>query len=145
MSKPERLDCSTFKETLQMKFVKLVSVLASLAIVTPAFLATQGCSAKTSTKAKAGGAKGPAAAKTDKQKGGDKATAKKESGTKKGAEVEGVACDAELEGVAWCGSESEVIFCAAGEWYALDCAQVEAGAFCGEDADTNIIDCFAAE
>jgi hypothetical protein len=130
-----------------MKIVKVASVLASLALISPAFLATQGCSSTTSAKpkAKAGGAKGPAAASTDKQKGGAKATAKKDSGMNKGAEVDGVACDAALEGIAWCGSESEVVFCAAGAWYALDCAQVESGAFCGEDVDTNTVDCFVAE
>jgi hypothetical protein len=57
----------------------------------------------------------------------------------------GIPCDAALDGLAWCETENQAVFCADGEWYALDCVDVEEGAFCGMDIDTQTVDCFVED
>lgn len=50
-------------------------------------------------------------------------------------------CDAESDGVAFCDDDTNLVFCAEGEWWSLDCPAIEDGAFCGEDADSLLVDC----
>jgi uncharacterized protein YceK len=123
---------------------RIVSVALVLATAVPMLTALEGCSSTAATakkKQKAAGSKGPAASKTAGQKAGATASAKKDTGTKKGAELDGVACDASLDGTSWCSSETEITFCSGGEWYALNCGAIDGG-FCGEDVDTLMIDCY---
>jgi hypothetical protein len=93
---------------------------------------------------KGGGAKGSAAAKSAGQKTGSTATENKSKAEDKGATLEDATCDAELEGTAWCGSDTHAIFCAEGHWYELDCAQV-GGDVCAETTDAHVVDCDAVD
>ena len=125
---------------------RLVSLLAALAIVAPVVAMDTGCassSAAKKKKKKGAGAKG-AAAKSAGQKTGGAASGAKATGEKKGAEEEGATCDAELEGVAWCGDDTHVITCAGGEWYSVDCAALNGG-LCAEDPEALLIDCQPAD
>jgi hypothetical protein len=116
-----------------MKKLVLVLVLASLGGLTAC-----GGSART----KGGGAKNPAAAKDAKEKAGSKATSAKSSAEDKGPTYEAVACDGSFEGVGFCSSDSEVIFCSGGQWWALDCGKLESGAVCALDLSTVSVDCY---
>lgn len=91
---------------------------------------------------KAGGAKNATSAQTSKgsQKTGSAATGGQSSATAQGSTKDGVTCDASLNGVGFCASESSIVFCSGGSWYALDCSDIEDGAYCGQDGDT--IDCY---
>lgn len=93
-------------------------------------------------KTKGGGDKGAAAAKASNQKSGGNAQGKQSSATSQGSDSGGVACDGELDGVAWCNSDTEIIFCSGGSWYLLDCEAFEVGAFCGLDVDALEVDCY---
>lgn len=94
------------------------------------------------TKAKGGGAKGSAAQGAG-QKGGGTAQSDHSMGNDMGATYEGVTCDASTDGLAWCDSDTEIAFCAGGEWWLLDCsAPAIGGDFCGDDGET--VDCYAA-
>ncbi len=97
---------------------------------------------KTATTQKAGGAKSAEAAKTSSQKAGSAVTDAKGSATSKGETDGGVACDGSLEGVGFCASDTAVVFCAGGEWWALDCSALDAEAFCGVDSETAQLDCW---
>jgi hypothetical protein len=81
-------------------------------------------------------------AKAAGQKAGGTAESNKSMATSDGAEYEDVTCDDSEEGVAWCDSDTTVIFCTGGTWYALDCSAV-GGDFCAELDDT--VDCYAIE
>ena len=96
-----------------------------------------------SKPAKGGGARG-AAAKGSGQTSGGTATGDKGQGTQKGETYEGVTCDSSTDGLAWCDSDTDVVFCSGGVWYLLDCSSPEIGGdVCGETDDT--IDCYAAD
>jgi len=112
---------------------------ATLAITTAA------CSSTSSKNkaAKSSSAKTAAAAKTEKEKTGAKAKAAAPNGENKGATFEEVPCDGDTEDVGFCGDDGHVVVCAAGTWYAVGCAQLEFGAFCGEQDD--IVDCYTDE
>jgi hypothetical protein len=125
------------------RVIRVLSVALAVSLFLPATLSVQGCSSA-KKRAKAGGAKGATAAKSGSQKAGASASGKKDQGTAKGADLDGVSCG-EAEGVGFCSSDTEVTFCSGGTWYALACDKVEAGAFCGQDVETNAIDCFTSE
>jgi hypothetical protein len=91
---------------------------------------------------KGGGQKGTAAV-SSKQHGGSTAQTQKSSAMSQGSNVQGIVCDASLEGVGWCVDDLDIVFCSAGTWWILDCSQWADGAFCGYYADANIVDCFA--
>lgn len=112
---------------------KSLAVLSVLALLAPA------CSSK-SGKTKGGGEKGAAAA-TANQKAGGTAKGDQSKADDKGVTYEEVTCDDSHDGLGWCDSETEIIFCAAGHFYALDCSTI-GGDFCGDDGAT--IDCYAA-
>lgn len=126
------------------KLNRVLSVVLALAVVAPAVAGTTGCSSTSAAakkKKKGAGSKGATAAKSSSQKAGSTAANKASTGTKKGDTVDDVKCDASIEGVAWCNSDTEIILCTAGEWYAVDCAAA-VGGVCGDDLDTNTIDCY---
>jgi hypothetical protein len=83
-----------------------------------------------------------AAAKKAKQKPGAKATASREKASAKGSTHDGLECDADLDGVAWCGSDFELVFCADGDWYVLDCSAVDEASFCGTSVEDMTVDCW---
>lgn len=108
-----------------------------------AVLVLAACGGSSAKATKGGGAKGTSA-QSSGQKAGGMATADKSKGTDKGATYEGVTCDASTEGLAWCDSDTEIAFCAGGEWWLLDCANPQIGGdFCGDDGNT--IDCYASD
>jgi hypothetical protein len=106
-------------------------------------LALGACSDSSTGKAsKGGGQKGTAAMGTG-QKAGSSAEGDKSKGMDESATYEGVTCDSSTEGLAWCDSDTDIAFCAGGEWWLLDCSHPDIGGdFCGDDGDT--IDCYAA-
>src|SRR5262245_6646141 len=100
------------------------------------------CGGSSSGKKPGGGARGEMAAKTGDQSTGSNAKGDKAQATNEGPTANDATCDAELEGVAWCDSDSKIIFCAEGAWYALDCADFEAEAQCAFDEESLVVDCF---
>ena len=76
------------------------------------------------------------------QKSGSAAKENQGAGTSQGPDYDGVTCGSDMEGVGWCATEEEIVFCSAGEWWLLDCGSVEDGAFCGYDEDLEEVDCF---
>jgi hypothetical protein len=90
---------------------------------------------------RAGGDKG-AAAKTSNQKSGGRAAGAQSQATDRGTEVDGILCDVTTEGLAWCDSDTTIVFCAGGDWYELNCSAIEADAFCGLELPERIVDCF---
>lgn len=119
----------------------VIVLVSSLLFITPLLAAGSGCASKSSASAKkkGGGAKGAGAAQA-KQKPGAKASGAKASGVAKGADLEGSTCNAETEGVAWCDSDTTVVLCSGGTWYAVDCAAM-GGDVCATDLDTEVVDC----
>jgi hypothetical protein len=126
------------------KWIRVLSVASAVALTLPIVATVEGCSSTAAKKKKGAGPKSPAAAKTDGQKKGATATSKKDTGTNKGADLDGVKCDGTTEGIAFCSTETEITFCDGGTWYALDCGAALSGSFCAED-DSNVIDCFVAD
>ena len=94
--------------------------------------------------AKGSGAKSTSAAKDS----GQKASAQVKNGTSKaqssGATKDGVTCDASLEGVGFCGSDTTVVFCTQGQWWALECTAIDSTAYCGVDPESGL-DCWLPE
>lgn len=125
-----------------IRFKNVIVLVSSLVVLTPLLATGAGCASKSSkaAKKKGAGAKGPAAASA-KQKTGSTASGAKASGVSKGADFEGSSCNAETEGVAWCDSDTSVILCSEGAWYAVDCAAI-GGDVCATDPDTEIVDCY---
>jgi hypothetical protein len=124
-----------------MKHGFILRALAMVSLVTlavPAALSLEGCSSK-SSKTKGGGAKG-AAAKDAGQKVGGTASGDTSSATDSGAVYEEVTCDDTDDGLAWCDSDTSLVFCSGGHFYLLDCSGV-GGDVCGDDGST--IDCYA--
>ena len=125
-----------------IRFKNVIVLVSSLFFLTPLLASSSGCASKSGSKAapkKGGGAKGPAAAQA-KQKPGAKASGAK--GVAKGPDLEGSTCNAETEGVAWCDSDSSLVLCSAGTWYAVDCTAI-GGDVCATDLDTETVDCYA--
>lgn len=91
--------------------------------------------------ARGSGAKTTAAAKDGNQKATPQVTSNTSKATSSGMTKDGVACDASLEGVGFCGSDSTVVFCASGQWWALECSALDPTAFCGVDTD-GVLDCW---
>jgi hypothetical protein len=127
-----------------LKLNRVLFVAFTLATAAPMLMTVEGCSstAAAKKKKKGAGAKGGTAAKTAGQKVGSTAANKKDTATKKGAELDGVKCDAAEEGVSWCSTDAEITFCSGGEWYAIDCGGA-VGGVCADDLDTKTIDCYA--
>lgn len=129
----------TFRTTLAAAFVS--TILGG---------ATAGCSVEVpdpsgaKKPAKGGGEKGQGASASG-QKGGSTATANTGSAQDQGAEAEGLACDASIDGLGWCADESTVLFCSANTWWLLSCPAIEPEAFCGYDVDLNVVDCFVID
>ena len=92
------------------------------------------------TKGKGGGERDAKEAKVADQKLGD--AARKAEATKKEAVWDGLSCNASTEGVAFCDSNSSLIFCADNAWREIDCAKAVSGSFCGYDSATHRVDCF---
>ncbi len=92
---------------------------------------------------KGSGAKTTDAAKSSGQKASPKVAAEKSKGTSSGASKDGVTCDASLEGVGFCATDTTVVFCTGGEWWALECSALDAASFCGVD-DLGALDCWLA-
>lgn len=97
------------------------------------------------SKVKGGGARTASAASMSKssQKTGSAAKGKQSAAMSSGSSRDGVTCDAALEGLGFCADASTIVFCAGGDWYALDCEELASGAFCGQDGST--IDCYVTE
>ena len=110
--------------------IRTISIMIALAACGTSSSPTKNSSAKGSG-AKAAG-----------QKAGGTAEGNKSTATSNGTEYEDVACDDTMEGVAWCDSDTTVIFCTGGSWYSLDCSAI-GGDFCAELDDT--VDCYAIE
>ena len=110
-----------------------------LALALPIAAVASGCSSSSKLQ-KGGGAKG-AAAQSANQKVGGTATGDLSAATDNGATYEEVTCDDSDDGLGWCDSDTEVVFCSGGHFYVLDCSSVD-GDFCGEDGST--IDCYTA-
>jgi uncharacterized protein YceK len=127
-----------------LKLNRVLSIVLALAVVTPVLATVEGCSstAAAKKKKKGAGSKGATAAKSSSQKAGSTAANKKDTGTKKGDTLDSVKCDASIEGVAWCDTDTQIILCSAGEWYEVDCAAA-VGGVCGDDLESNTIDCYA--
>ena len=127
----------------------IAAVFCSLILVS-AYSACGGGTANTSVNGptssgshakKGGGSKG-ASAKGSGQHVGGHATADRSKGVQRGSSYEDLGCDAEDEGLAWCDSETELAFCAGGEWWVLDCSHPDIdGDFCGDVGNT--VDCYA--
>ena len=113
-------------------------LMVTLAWVAAATLALPACK---SGAQKAGGTTG-STAKSKGQQGGAQATGSRDQASDQGAERDGLVCDESSDGVGWCESDSEVVFCAEGSWWLLDCAVVEEGAYCGYDDAANEVDCY---
>jgi hypothetical protein len=90
---------------------------------------------------KGSGAKG-SGAKDAGQKAGGTAEGDKGMASSDGSEYEGVTCDETFEGVAWCDSDTTIVFCTGGTWWALDCSAV-GGDVCAELDDT--VDCYQVQ
>ena len=54
-------------------------------------------------------------------------------------------CDKALDGVAFCDTDVDVVFCSDGHWWTLDCGAVEDHAWCGLELDEHVVDCFVTE
>ena len=89
----------------------------------------------------AGGASG-SSAKEKNQQGGSSATGARNQASNQGGERDGLVCDDASYGVGWCENDSEIVFCAEGSWWLLDCSLVEEGAYCAYDEASNEVDCF---
>jgi len=125
-----------------MRIVARVLMLAAaFAVITPAVTTIEGCSA--AAKKKKGATQKGAAAKSDGQKAGGSSTGAKSKASSKGDNVDGLACDEAAEGVAWCNSDTAIVFCAGGDWYELDCGAAGLGV-CAE-GDDHVVDCFSAD
>ena len=95
---------------------------------------------------KAGGPKTPAAAKSAGAKSGSAAQVKAPMSMSTGATLEGVVCDADSEGLAFCASETDVVVCLSGTWWDVACAtDVQAGSFCFYDESVPSVDCVLPE
>lgn len=88
-----------------------------------------------------GGARQPMAA----QQSGSTARGAQGSAASQGTDSNGVACESALEGAGVCANETQVLFCAGGTWWLLDCAQLASGGFCGYDSATLAVDCYTAQ
>lgn len=73
-----------------------------------------------------------------------KAKDKKDDAKKKDGKVDDVACEAANEGLAFCDSDTNLVFCMGGGWWELDCGKAVAGSLCGYDAETFEVDCWEA-
>lgn len=92
---------------------------------------------------KGGGKTAATEAKTAKQKLSDSTKSKQSSAKKKeDAEIDSLDCDEATEGLAWCDSDTALLFCHEGDWYELDCNEVETGGFCGFNVDDEEVSCF---
>lgn len=92
---------------------------------------------------KGGGGNTANTAKTDSQKTGSKATSGKSSGTTKGSNVDGVACDGALSGVGFCADDATVVFCDGETWWGVSCPALVDSGYCGYDAASLTVDCYA--
>ncbi len=121
-----------------MKIIRNAAVLCLAAFA----ISTVACASASSKKnaARSSAAKTATAAKGAKEKSGSKAQAGAPKGENKGATFEDAACDAEAEGVGFCGDDAHVVLCQGGIWYAVNCGALEAGAFCGEQ--DGLVDCY---
>jgi hypothetical protein len=128
-----------------MRLAKVVCLLAAVAVTSP--LAATGCSSKSSgaapSKNKGSTTKGTAA-KGSGQKNGTSATGAKGKGQAQGASYEGVTCDADSDGLAWCDSDTTIVFCSDNVFYSLDCSSVGADV-CAEDPDSKSVDCYSSD
>ena len=122
---------------------RTVLVISSLDLATPSVMMLEGCSVDLGELLKGGGEKG-AAAKTAGQKSGSTATSNKDKGTDLGVEYLGVTCDESDEGLGWCDDDTNIVFCAGGHFWSLDCGQID-GAVCGENVELNEMDCFSPD
>jgi hypothetical protein len=125
-----------------MRLSNIICLLAAIAVTTPVF--ATGCSSKSSSaskKNKGSAAKG-SAAKASGQKGGGTATADKDKASSQGADYEGTTCAADTDGLAWCDSDTTIVFCSDNAFYTLDCSSV-GGDVCAEDPDTKSVDCYS--
>jgi len=122
-------------------FVRSFACVSFLAFAIPATtgLAACGSSNSGSGMTKGGGAQG-SAAQDAMQTVGSTASSDTTDATDDGASYESVTCDDSAEGVAWCDSDTEIVFCSGGSFYSLDCTSIS-GDFCGNDGTT--IDCYA--
>src|SRR5262245_30270041 len=102
-------------------------------------LALAGCGKSQSKGSKAKSAQD---AKAMSEKAGSTATGNTSKGTNSGSSSGGVTCDAALDGVGFCSSDAEIVFCAGGVWWILDCTAIDETAFCGEDESSGLIDCY---
>ena len=122
---------------------RTVLVLAALGLTAPSVMMLEGCAVDVGQLLKGGGEKGPAA-KAAGQKSGATAKSNKDKGTDLGVEYLGVTCDASDEGLGWCDDDTNIVFCAGGHFWSLDCGQID-GAVCGENVELNEMDCFAPD
>ena len=94
---------------------------------------------------KGSGARSTTAAKDAGQKAASQVTSNTSKAQASGSMKDGVTCDASLEGVAFCATDTTAAFCAQGQWWALDCTALEASSFCGVDTSTLALDCWLPE
>jgi hypothetical protein len=91
--------------------------------------------------ARGSGAKSTTTAKDSGQKTSSTVTNASAKGSSSGATKDGVTCDGSLEGVGYCAADTTVVFCAGGQWWALECSALDETAFCGVD-EAGLLDCW---
>jgi hypothetical protein len=117
------------------------SAFTSAALLFTAAVALAACSNSSSgNKPTKGSSQTGSAARTAGQKTGGTAQGNESMATNDGVTYQELTCDDSFDGVAWCNDDQTIVFCSAGTWWALDCAQI-GGDACGEDAET--VDCYA--
>jgi hypothetical protein len=122
-------------------FLKEKTMKTRLMIV--AVMAVMASACGKAAPAKGSGAKAATAAKDSNQKASSSVTGSTSKAQSTGTMKDGVSCDASLEGVGFCASETTVAFCSNGQWWALECSALDSTAFCGVDTD-GALDCWLA-
>lgn len=79
-----------------------------------------------------------------KEKAGSKATAATDKATMSGDTRDGVTCDTTIDGVGFCATDAQIVFCSGGNWWVLNCTAIDPKAFCGTDT-AGVIDCWVAQ
>jgi hypothetical protein len=108
--------------------------------------ADKGAAVGGGSKTRRGEASTPAAAQSAGQKFTEQSKIKASLGQAqdKGAAYAQATCDGAFEATGFCADDRQAVVCSGGHWWALDCAALYDGAFCGEDTALHAIDCYAA-
>ncbi|WP_394829688.1 hypothetical protein [Pendulispora albinea] len=132
------------------RIVRTIAVVGAVAIAAPVFaVGLEGCKKKSK-----GGTSQPSKPppRTDAGKksallprAGTTALSHRLEAQDTGAEVEGIICDADNEGTAWCNDENHITVCVSGHFYKLACSSTGKGNVCAEEVDNSTVDCEPVE